>query len=434
MAILESQCVFYWGLILSYISRSLEGFILSSSASYPALLLSGARRVGKSTLLQTLFPELNYISLDDPFLESQARHEGGMFLTLNRPPLIIDEAQRAPELFRHIKIHCDNSSRRGLFLLSGSQQFNLMRDVSESLAGRICIVELGGLSLREIQGDSFNEPFKPDLDYVLRRRQSLRPPGNIWEFIHRGSYPELQAPERNWSDFYANYVQTYVERDVRQLTAVQDLEQFRNFVIAAASRSGEILNYANIANEVGVNQGTVKKWLSILECSGLVYLLKPFASTALKRAIKAPKLYFRDIGLACYLTRWLSAEALAYGAMSGKFFESFVVSEILKSFANCGLDYRHFVSYYHGRDRLKTRVNGSLQEQECEIDLIIESEGQLHPIEIKKGVNVKAEQAAAFQVLDRIPGKQRGMGAIVCNCPQPGQLRENILQIPVWYI
>jgi predicted AAA+ superfamily ATPase len=305
---------------MSYIKRSIEHFVLRSGKSFKSILITGPRQVGKSTLLKELFPARKYISLDDPFLEDQAKQDGSMFLTLNPPPITIDEIQRAPILFRYIKIKCDESEEKGLFYLTGSQQFRLMQDASESLSGRICIIELAGLSLREIQGDSFNKHFIPTLEYILERQKTVKTPANIWEIIHRGSYPELQNPETDWATFYANYVTTYIERDVRELTAVHDLAVFRRFVIAAAARTGEILNYSNIANEVGIDVTTVKRWISILESSGIIYLLEPFASSALKRAIKTPKLYFRDTGLVCYLTRWLTAETLAYGAMSGHLF------------------------------------------------------------------------------------------------------------------
>ncbi len=272
------------------------------------------------------------------------------------------------------------------------------------------------------------------MEYVANRRVSVKKPENIWEVIHRGGYPELQNRDKEWNAFYADYVKTYVERDVRELAAVQDLNVFRQFLIAAAARTGEILNYSNIASEIGKDAGTVKNWISILEASGIIYLLEPYASGILKRTIKSPKLYFRDTGLVCYLTRWLTAESLAYGAMSGPIFETFAVSEILKSFSNEGLDYRHFVSYYRGRDKKKVLESERTQETEAKIDLIIEENGILYPVEIKKNAEAKAIMTSAFTVLDQIPGKRRGMGAVVCNCPDVGALRENVLQIPVWYI
>lgn len=419
---------------MDYITRALETKLHKYEKTYKAILITGARQVGKSTLLRKVFPDRKYVSLDDPFLEQQAREAGSMFLTLNAPPVTIDEVQRAKELFRYIKMKCDESEAKGLFFLSGSQPFHLMQNVSESLSGRIGIVELSGLSMRECAGDTFNEHFLPTLEYVTERKKTLRKPENIWQEIHRGSYPELQEKDKEWNAFYADYVKTYIERDIRELAAVQDLNAFRQFMITVAARTGEILNYSAIASEIGKDVGTVKNWTSILEASGIVYLLEPFTSTVLKRAIKSPKLYFRDTGLACYLTRWLTPENLAYGAMSGPVFETFVVSEILKSFANEGLDYRHYISYYRGRDKRKIKEDGEVRELETEIDLIIEENGVLYPIEIKKNTQVKAVMTSAFSVLDQIPGKKRGMGAVVCNCPEVGTLRDNILQIPVWYI
>ena len=420
---------------MKYIQRSLESKIRHDSETNKALLLTGARQVGKSTLLKHLFRDgYRFVSLDDPFLEQQAKNDGGMFLTINPPPVVIDEVQRAPELFRYIKIRCDESDGAGLFCLSGSQPFHLMKGVSETLSGRIRIIELNGLSLREVQNDAFSGRFLPTTEYVTARSKTATPPENIWSIIHRGSYPALQDPDTDWAAYYGDYVKTYLERDVRELSAVQDLNSFRQFLIAAAARTGQLLNYANIADEIGKNITTVIRWISLLEASGIIYLLEPFATNVLKRAIKTPKLFFRDTGLACYLTRWLTPETLAYGAMSGHIFETFAVSEILKSFANSGLDYRHFVSFYRGYDKRPGKQDGEKDQKEDDIDLIIEENGILYPIEIKQNANVTASESAAFQVLDAVANKTRGQGAIVCNCPQPGVLRENVLQIPVWYI
>ena len=419
---------------MAYIHRSIEEKLKKSAGTYKAVLVTGPRQVGKSTLLKKVFEGRKYVSLDDPFLEQQAKENGSMFMMLNQPPVTFDEIQRAPELFRYIKIKCDDSEETGLFCLSGSQQFKLMKNVSETLSGRISIIELAGLSLREIQGDPFNQRFLPTMEYILERQKTVRAPENIWEIIHCGSYPALQNSELEWSAFYADYVRTYIERDVRELSAVQDLNAFQRFMIAVAARTGEILNYSNIADEVSKDVTTIKNWISILEASGIIYLLEPYSSAVLKRAIKSPKLYFRDTGLACYLTRWLTPDALAYGAMNGPMFETFVISEILKSFSNAGLDYRYFVSYYRGKDKKKVKRNGETIELEGEIDFIIEENGVLYPIEIKKNASVTADMTSAFQILDDIPEKKRGMGAVICMCPQPGALRENVLQIPAWYI
>ena len=411
---------------MEYIRRSIEDIVLKSEKTFKSILVTGARQTGKSTVLQKLFPEKKYVPVDDPFIEEQAVEQPEMFMMLNPPPVIYDEVERAPNLFRYIKIKCDESDERGMFCLSGSQPLELMEGVSESLSGRIGIIELSGLSMREIKGDSFNRSFVPTMEYVQERSKSVKPFDNIWEVIHRGGYPELQNPEVDWSVFYSSYIKTYLERDVRSLSAVQNLDDFRKFMIAVAARTGQMINYANIADEVGKDQSTIKRWLSVLEASGIIYLLEPFSSSVLKRAIKTPKVYFRDTGLAAYLTRWLTPETLANGAMSGAFFETFVISEILKSYSNRGIDYRYCVSYYRGRDKKKTSEN--------EIDLIIEENGTLYPVEIKRSSKVIADQTSAFSVLDGIPDKKRGMGAVICMCPQPGVLRENILQLPVWYI
>ena len=411
---------------MEYIKRSIEDIILKSEKTFKSILVTGARQTGKSTVLKRLFPEKKYVPVDDPFVEEQAVEQPEMFMMLNPPPVIYDEVQRAPNLFRYIKIKCDESDERGLFCLSGSQPLELMEGVSESLSGRIGIIELAGLSMREIKSDSFNRPFVPTMEYVKERSKSVKSFDNIWKVIHRGGYPELQNPEVDWSVFFSSYIKTYLERDVRSLSAVQNLDDFRKFMIAVAARTGQMINYANIADEVGKDQSTIKRWMSVLEASGIIYLLEPFSSSVLKRAIKTPKVYFRDTGLAAYLTRWLTPETLANGAMSGAFFETFVISEILKSYSNRGIDYRYCVSYYRGRDKKKTSEN--------EIDLIIEENGTLYPVEIKRSGKVTADRTSAFSVLDGIPDKKRGMGAVICMCPQPGALRENILQLPVWYI
>lgn len=420
---------------MEYIKRSIEDRILDAEKSFKAVLVTGARQAGKSTVLKRLFPERRYVTFDDPFLEEQARVDTGMFMALNQPPVIFDEVQRVPDIFRYIKMKCDGSEERGLFCLSGSQPFRLMQNVSESLSGRVCIVELSPLSLREIQRDTFNKPFLPTMEYIAERHQTAKAPANIWEIIHRGGYPELyQYPDLDWQAFYGSYVKTYLERDVRELSAVQDLDAFRRFMVAVAARTGQLLNYSNIADEISKDVTTVKNWISILEASGIVYILEPFTPAVLKRAIKTPKLYFRDTGLACYLTRWLTPDTLAYGAMAGNIFETYVISELLKSYANRGIDYRYCVSYYRGKDKMKTKKNGMIAETECEIDFIIEENGVLYPIEIKKNTSGKASVTSAFPVLDKVGDKKRGTGAVISMCPQPGRLRENVLEIPAWYI
>jgi predicted AAA+ superfamily ATPase len=419
---------------MEYIKRAIEDVIEHSAQTFKCTLITGARQTGKSTLVKHLFADVKQVSFDDPFVEEQAKTNPEMFMSLNEPPVFFDEIQYVPSLFRYIKQTSDNNESKGLFYLSGSQPFKLMELASDSLAGRVAIIELPPLSLREILKSNFSKPFLPTMEYVQERNKDAVKPDNIWKIIHRGGYPEMQDPDMDWAMYFSSYVKTYLERDVRELASVQDLDAFRRFMIACAARTGQMLNYSNIADEVGKDANTIKNWVSILEASGIIYILEPYANSALKRAIKTPKMYFRDTGLAAYLTRWLTPETLASGAMSGEFFETFVISEILKSYSNKGLDYRYFVSYYRGKDKKKIKKNGEVSQEEAEIDFIIEQDGILYPIEIKQSSNVSADMTSAFQILDKIPEKKRGTGAVICMCSMPGALRDNILQIPFWFI
>ena len=422
------------GYRVEYIKRHIESFTKETHDSFKCLLVTGARQTGKSTLLEHIYPDLSMVTLDDEFARDQARENPASFVQMNPPPVFYDEVQYAPELFSQIKIRCDRSEEKGLFCLSGSQPLHLMKNVSESLSGRVGILNLMGLSLREIEGIDFNRSFLPTMDYINDRKASAKALENIWEIIHRGSYPGVQDSQVNWGTFYSSYVTTYLERDVRSLSAVRNLSDFRKFMVATAARTGQMLNYSNIADEVGRDEKTIRNWMSVLEASGIVFILEPYSSSALKRAIKTPKVYFCDTGLAAWLTRWLTVDALANGAMSGAFFETFIINEIIKSYTNCGKDYRFSFSYYRGKDRIRTTTSGETKQLESEIDLIIEEDGILYPIEIKKNDRVTADQSAAFQVLDRIGTKQRGTGAIICCCSQPAMLRENVFALPYWYI
>ena len=419
---------------MQYIKRHIESFALQTNQTFKSLLVTGARQTGKSTLLTHLFPDVNMITLDDEFIREQARDNPASFVQMNPPPVFYDEVQYAPALFSQIKIWCDRSQKNGLFCLSGSQPLHLMKNVSESLSGRVGILNLMGLSLREIQGVEYNQPFLPTLEYISSRRSSAHTPQDLWAIIHRGSYPGIQDKQIDWNTFYSSYVSTYLERDVRSLSSVQNLSDFRRFMVATAARTGQMLNYSNIADEVGRDEKTIRNWMSILEASGIVIILEPYSSSALKRAIKTPKVYFCDTGLAAWLTRWLTADALANGAMSGAIFETFVINEIIKSYTNCGRDYRFSFSYYRGKDRTRTTRSGETKNIESEIDLIIEENGVLYPIEIKKSDHVSADESAAFQVLDQIGIKKRGTGAIICTCSSPAQLRDNVFALPYWFI
>lgn len=410
---------------MPYIERAISSVLRQRVKTSKCTLVVGARQVGKSTLIKREFEEFNRANFDDRLTRMQAKEEPKLFFLNNPCPLFIDEVQKESDILEDIKQIVDESDERGLFILSGSQKLELMKGMSESLAGRVSISELSGLSLREIYGVKFNRHFVPSEDYLTEREKEIISYENIWEIIHRGSYPELYDTERDWQEYYSSYVATYLERDINELI-LADGVTFTKFLTAVAARTGELLNYANIANEVGVSEPTIKKWTSILERTGIVYLLQPYSANALKRAIKTPKIYFRDTGLACYLTRWLTADALKCSAVAGNMFETFIVSEILKSYTNEGKDYKFSIFYYRGKDK------GTINENE--IDIIIEENGTLYPIEIKLSGNPKASMGATNPVLDKVEGKKRGMGVILCLVDKKTYLRENLIALPITYI
>ena len=410
---------------MAYIQRAISNILKSRVKTSKCTLIVGARQVGKSTLVKHEFPEYNRTNFDDRLTRLQAKEEPKLFFINNPRPLFIDEVQKEGSIMEEIKQIVDESEERGQFILSGSQKLELMKDASESLAGRVSVYELCGLSLREIYQIGFNKHFVPTDEYMKERERELKPYENIWDVIHKGSYPELYDIDRDWQEFYSSYVSTYLERDINELIST-DGTTFTKFLTAVAARTGEMLNYANIAGEIGISEPTVKKWISILERTGIIFLLQPYSANALNRAIKTPKIYFRDTGLACYLTRWLTADALKNSAVAGNMFETFVVSEILKSYSNEGKDYRFQIFYYRGKDRGASGEN--------EIDLIIEEDGVLYPVEIKMSGNPKASMGATNPVLDKIPDKKRGMGIILCLIDKKTYLRENLVALPINYI
>lgn len=418
------------------IKRHIEGVVERRSKNSKAILLTGPRQVGKSTLYKHLFGKVNQVTFDDDLLLAQAEEDMNLFLLNNPCPLMIDEVQKCPSIFNKLKIVLDNTDEYGNFYLTGSQKLQLMEGVSESLAGRVSIVELEGLSLREIYDVPFSKHFIPTQEYIKEREGAVKNyRKNLWETIHRGSYPELYSnPEREWMDFYQSYVKTYLERDVNKLIRAKNHLTFVKFLTCVAARTGQVVNYTNISSEVGVSEVTVKEWISILEKSGIIYILKPYTSSALNRAIRSPKLYFRDTGLCCYLTRWLTPETLKNGAMAGAMFETFVINEILKSYSNEGLEYDFNVFYYNGKDKKRKKENGEEVEVDGEIDLILQEDGILYPIEIKMSASPKVDMASEFDVLDGVPDKKRGMGVIICLYDKKMYLRENLIALPLEFI
>jgi hypothetical protein len=407
---------------MGYIKRNAETTIKRAAKMFPAIMITGARQVGKTTLVRHLARDIPYLTLDDPVLLQSAIEEAGSFFKSTPPPVIVDEIQYAPNLFSYIKMIADESGKRGLFYLTGSQQFKMMKNVSESLAGRIGIINLPGLSLREIKGDTFSEHFVPTEEYLAKRKTTVKDADyqEIWSIIHKGSMPGMYAAELDWQLFYAAYTKTYLERDVRELAQVGDELKFIKFMTALAARSAQMLNLSSIANEIGISVPTANRWLSILISSNIVYLLQPYYSNSLKRAVKTPKLYFLDTGLIAYLTKWTTPEVLEAGAMAGAFFETFVVGEVLKSFYNAGI-LEPPLYYYRDKDGK-------------EIDLLIEQDGKLHPVEIKKTANPSKRQLANFSVLEKNESITIGTGGIICLYEKSLPLDDKNVTIPVSWL
>jgi predicted AAA+ superfamily ATPase len=401
-----------------YIPRSAEKTLEKLRKQFKVVLVTGARQVGKTTMLKHSYLDTyNYVTLDTLHDRTLAQDDPSLFFKDYRRPLILDEVQKAPELFEHIKYLVDQTNEKGTIILTGSQTFQLMKGVSESLAGRVAILEMTGLSLREVLHSTKEQPYIPQ-----NSRDRYEKPGSfdVWHHIWRGSMPELQDKSIDWSLFFSNYTSTYLERDVRDLIRVKDEERFYRFIVSAAARTGQLLNAESIANDVGVDMKTIQSWVSVLQASGIIRLLRPIHVNIGKRLTKTAKLYFMDTGLACYLLGWNSAETLKNGAMSGQIFETFVVSEVLKSYLNAGLKTENIFFY---RDTKKR-----------EIDLVIQEGQVLHPIEIKKSASPGKDAIANFFVLNNLSGFEVGTGAVLCQTDISYSISEGVRAEPLWSI
>lgn len=414
-----------------YIERAIEKELSDRFFTSKAVAVTGARQVGKTTVTRHLFPEIRRINMKDSRLSNAAKEDPFSFLDGFGRPLFIDEVQAAPYLFNDVKVILDELGGKGNYLFSGSQKWELMKGLSESLAGSVSILEMATLSMREIFQVSFNLPFIPTEEYLREREKKLIKYKDVWQYIHNGFYPELyDDTTRRWEVFYRDYIATYMERDVYDILKIRDHTTFYRLLVSVAARTGSMLNYSNIADDIGVDSETVKSWIGVLENTGIVYILQPYYNSHLTRAVKTPKIYFRDTGLAAYLTNWMTKEQLRDGAMNGAFFETFVINEIIKSYINAGKDYSKYLYYYRGKDKKK---KGG-ESFENEIDFIIEDNDVLYPIEIKKNSAVKSDMAAAFPVLDKAIEKRRGPGTIICTSDYKLKLRENLLALPIEYI
>lgn len=409
---------------MEYISRHIEKRILELSKSYSAILLTGPRQAGKTTMLRSLAERENigreYVTLDDLTTRDMAKNDPTLFLQLHEPPLLIDEVQYAPELFTYIKIHIDEHHNPGDFWMTGSQIFRLMHGVQESLAGRVALLHMSPLSQREIIGAQCM-PFKTDFDALLTDSKNIAPvtTPELFERIWNGSMPGLvsgQYSDRNI--FYSSYLSTYVERDVRGISGNIDALKFNRFVTAVAARASQSLNYKALADDADVDMPTAKAWVNILETLGIIFLLHPFSNNVLKRTVKTPKVYFYDTGLVCYLTKWSSPEVAESGAMNGALLENFAVSEIMKSYQNAGLE--PYLYFYRDRDSK-------------EIDVIMEGDGRLCPLEIKKTAIPDKRIIKAFGVIDKSPLKL-GTSAVLCMAEQFGAFDRDNLIVPIWMI
>lgn len=405
--------------IIKTMRRTIEPMLQDLSQHFRVLLLTGMRQVGKTTVLKGLCEQdRSYVTLDNQADLQLARSEPRLFFQTYKPPVLIDEIQYAPELFPVIKEIVDTRQERGLIWLAGSQQFHLVRNIQESLAGRVVICNLMGFSLAEQCDRALSSiPFIPRLETPAAPvRRDL---GETFKIIWQGSFPEgVQLGEKYWKNYYSSYVKTYLDRDVRDLITVRDQLQFHTFLKIIASRTGQELNMADIARDCGIAQNTAKAWLSVLESSGIIFLLPPFSANISKRVTKRPKLYFLDTGLCSFLTDWLSSESLASGAMRGAIFETFVVAEILKSYLHNGIE----PQLYYYRDN-----NGR------EIDLIISQDNILYPVEIKVTASPNLAMTKNFTVLQQTK-QPRGTGALICLTDKPRPLSQDIIALSLWDI
>ncbi len=399
----------------NYIKRSVENKLEQLSKSFPVIMITGSRQVGKTTLLNNLQKQskidINYVSLDNLSVRALAKEEPELFLERFKAPLIIDEFQYAPDLLSYIKIIVDEKKQEhlenekvqsmGLYYLTGSQVFHTMKSVSESLAGRVGILELYPLSNREIENKN-EDFFLPIYENLENKEKTKRlDVDKVYEKILKGSYPELYSnPNIEPRDFFESYIKTYIERDIRELINVKDETKFLKFIESVAVRTGQELNINDISNSIEINNMTAQNWLSILVSTGLVYLLQPYSNSNISRIVKRPKLYFMDTGLACYLAGYMDSITLEKSAFNGAIFETYVITEIIKSFANAGLDSRKYLYYY--RDN-----NGK------EIDLLIIYNNTVYPLEIKKSFNPGKQAIKNFDVVNNF-GLEIGNGGVIC--------------------
>ena len=394
-------------------NREATEVIKKISDTFRVLLVTGPRQTGKTTLLKSLKPEnMGYVTLDDKVLRKQAQDDPKLFLEEHPAPLFIDEAQYAPDLFSYIKINVDNSKAKGQYWITGSQQFNLMKNASESLAGRVGIVNLNSFTYSEIVKNENKDLFNPD---KLKKAAKIEV-NDLFEIIFKGGMPEFyDNPKIDRNLYFQNYINTYIEKDVRELIEIGKLEEFKKFMVSIASRIGEQLNYSDISKDCGVSVPTIISWMSVLVSSGLVYLLEPYMSSQLKRMTHIPKIYFMDTGLAAYLAGWESARDLQLSSTSGHYLENFVICEIIKSYNARGI--KPNLSYYRDKEK-------------HEIDLVFYKNNKLYPFEIKKTASPNSSMISSFKYLENSK-KEIATGGIICLYDNLMKMDEKNYIIPI---
>lgn len=405
------------------IERTLRDYLLEASQHFPVILITGPRQVGKSTLLEMSNDGTRKIvTLDDLELRRLAQEDPALFLQTFEPPVIIDEIQYAPELFSAIKMVVDKSKKNGLFWLTGSQKFNLMDGISESLAGRVAIMDLLGLSQAELRSNARNvTPFVPTKDWINRsaEKDNELTVNQVYEQIWQGSYPRVNESGGKSRDlFYRSYLQTYIQRDVKELISLKSESAFYSFISALAARTGQLLNVSEIGRDVGVDNKTIKSWLHVLSVSGIIYILNSYHDNVTKRLVKTPKVYFLDTGLCAYLTKWPDAKSLQSSSMAGAFLETYCFIEILKTYWHTGAE--PYFYYYRDNDQK-------------EIDLLIETANGLHPIEFKKTAAPSKTSFGNFKVLSKL-NKPIVEGAVLCFVPEAVPLTDKIIAMPISYL
>lgn len=404
---------------MEYINRELERKFLKMNKVFKALLVTGARQVGKSTMLRHLAENTGrtFVSMDDKRNRELARRDPGLFFQTFKTPILIDEVQKAPELFEHIKMICDETNENGLFWLTGSESKKLLKNAGDSLAGRVCILKMYSLSLKEKLGITSIADIRYTFEDLTEREQ-LFPAydvNQIYEHIWKGGMPAIQNFDaEQMNSYYSSYIEAYLMRDAVDDNGISDTEGFRRVLSACAAFVGNLVNYSDLANAGGVSVPTAKSWVKVLQTMGIVFLLDTYSNNELKRLVKTPKLYFCDTGLAAYLSMWTSKDVLMNGAASGHYFENYVVGELLRNTA-------------YGESNVNMTYYRDTNQKE--IDVVIEENGVLHPIEIKKATNPERKIVKAFDVLN-VSSNELGKGLVICMTDRTFPIDENNYMVP----